>query len=131
MVWLWDCWWLCITWQDEHSFFCLPGWADLDLAALRWHLRPFCSYRRWSEWPVFEFVQVGQSGFVCEDPKWLMHIPVVNGLDWYIILVAAYRPGLCILYAGSQWVSTDEITSYYSVCPQGPTMLNKQTNNKQ
>ena len=49
---------------------------------------------------------------------------------WYIILITAYRPGLCILYAGSQWFSTAEITSCYSVCPHGPTMLNKQTNNK-
>ena len=33
-----------------------------------------------------------------------------------------------ILYAWSQWFSTDEITSCYSMCLHGPTMLNKQTN---
>ena len=40
-----------------------------------------------------------------------------------------YRPGLCILYAGSQWFSTDVITSCFCMCPHGPTMLNKQTDN--
>ena len=43
-------------------------------------------------------------------------------------LVAAFRPGLCILYAGSHCFSADEITSYKSMCPHGPTMVNKQTN---
>ena len=84
------------------------------------------------------------SGFLCSFLFFFLFLNfiynasmLVDGPPWfrffYILMYNISRSliGLacasCIkLYAGSQWFSTDEITSCYSVCPHGPTI--KQTN---